>query len=132
MQQGSGGPLVLVVDDDEDTRELYRLIFESAGYRVAEAGFLRQAAAVLLTDPAIVLTDWLLPDGNGLDVCAAASARGAGIRVIAVTGLALDEEQQAAARARGCVAILQKPIDPDALLAAVVAGLSGPEAVPRR
>ena len=31
-------PLVLIVDDDTDTRELYRMVLESVGYRVEDAG----------------------------------------------------------------------------------------------
>ena len=42
--------------------------------------------------PDVVLTDWLLPDGNGLDVCRALERRAATrhVPVVAVTGLTLD------------------------------------------
>ena len=39
-------PLVLVVDDDSDTRELYRMMLESVGYRVEDAGQVHSALAV--------------------------------------------------------------------------------------
>jgi PAS domain S-box-containing protein len=112
---------VLVVDDDADTRDLYRLVLESVGYQVAEAGLLLQAVEALRgVPPAAVLTDWLLPDGNGLDVCAAVHARvRGGIPIVAVTGLTVGPDQLAEAQARGCAAVLQKPADPDAVLAAL-------------
>ena len=40
-------PLVLVVDDDTDTRELYRMVLESVGYRVEDAGHVSSADAAL-------------------------------------------------------------------------------------
>ena len=68
-------PLVLVVDDDTDTRELYRMVLESVGYRVEDAASVSSAdAALARVGPDVVLTDWLLPDGNGLDVCRALGA----------------------------------------------------------
>src|SRR5687768_9702353 len=88
-------PLVLVVDDDADTRELYRLVLEAVGYRVEVAAHVRGAAAGLdRFVPDVVLTDWLLPDGQGLDVCEAMLSRRATrlVPVVAVTGLAFDEE----------------------------------------
>ena len=35
-------PLVLVVDDDTDTRELYRLVLETVGYRVEDVATSRR------------------------------------------------------------------------------------------
>lgn len=119
-------PLVLVVDDDLDTRELYRVILESVGYRVADAARVAEAAAALAeTVPDIVVTDWLLPDGNGPAMCEALHARGAtrDIPVIVISGLVLKPEQDAMVRARGCVSVLVKPVDPDAILRAVQCAL---------
>ena len=115
-------PLVLVVDDDLDTRELYRVILDSAGYETADAsttGDARGALASIVPD--VVMTDWLLPDGNGFDVCDAVRARAATRQtpVVAVTGMTLTAAQHADARARGCVAIIEKPASPDVVLLAV-------------
>src|SRR5687768_14929850 len=107
-------PLVLVVDDDADTRELYRLVLEAVGYRVEVAAHVRGAAASLdRFVPHVVLTDWLLPDGQGLDVCDAMLSRRSTrlVPVVAVTGLTCDDELHRRAKARGVVAILEKPAD---------------------
>ena len=123
-------PLVLVIDDDTDTREMYRMVLESVGYRVEEAASLTSSVAALARAvPDVVLTDWLLPDGNGLDVCRSLSSRVAtrNVPVVAITGLALDGDALNAADCPGMVKMLQKPADPDAILAgirdAVVIGL---------
>ena len=114
-------PLVLIVDDDRDTRELYRIVLESVGYRVEEASRIADAADTLKnTVPDVVMTDWLLPDGNGLDVCRAVHARTAtrGISIVAVTGLAFDDGG-AEAKRHGVATLIPKPADPDVILAAI-------------
>ena len=115
-------PLVLVVDDDTDTRELYRLVLETVGYRVEDVASVSAAAAALSrVIPDVVLTDWLLPDGNGLDVCRTLGGRAATrhVPVIAVTGLVLDGEAVKVTDCPGMVALLQKPADPDAILCGI-------------
>ena len=115
-------PLVLIVDDDTDTRELYRLVLESVGYRVEDAGTVSSATAVLSRlVPDVVLTDWLLPDGNGLDVCRALGCRVSTrqVPVVAVTGVTLDGGLAGPADCPGMVTVLQKPAEPDAILAGV-------------
>ena len=119
-------PLVLVVDDDTDTRELYRLVLETVGYRVEDVASVTAAAAALARIvPDVVLTDWLLPDGNGLDVCRALSARAATrhVPVIAVSGLMLDGDTVKVGDCPGMVSLLQKPADPDAILAGIRDGV---------
>lgn len=60
---------VLVVDDDEPTRETLRVLLEDAGYAVAEAPDGQAALEMLRSTPyhAIVLFDLLMPvlDGVG-------------------------------------------------------------------
>lgn len=120
-------PLVFVVDDDQDTRELYRVILESVGYRVQDAGHVAAAASGFhAVVPDVVLTDWRLPDGTGLDVCEALHARGATrqVPVVALSGLAVPSALESRARLRGCVEFLEKPADPDTILAAIAQALS--------
>jgi PAS domain S-box-containing protein len=115
-------PLVLVVDDDTDTRELYRIVLESVGYRVEDTGNVKGASSTLSRlVPDAVLTDWMLPDGDGLDVCRALRDRGAtrAVPVVAVTGVTFDGDGEARARHEGVVTLLEKPADPDAILGAI-------------
>jgi CheY-like chemotaxis protein len=62
-------PVILVVDDDRDTRELYRACFGMSGFVTAEASTGQEAitaAERLLPD--VMLTDLILPDVDGFPV----------------------------------------------------------------
>lgn len=110
-------PVIVVVDDDRDTRELYRASFDTVGYRTAEAETGGEAIAIahrLLPD--LVLTDYLLPDIDGLTVAARLreQARTAAIRVILVTGYGGDDLSRRASNA-GIARALLKPCLPDVM-----------------
>ena len=79
---------VLVVDEDPSTRFLFRLIFESASYRVTEAPN-GVAALILIHDelPDLVVTDMMMPMMKGTELIRhlRAEPRTAGIRMLAVT-----------------------------------------------
>lgn len=61
---------VLVVDDDQDIRDVVRFILEDAGYEVIDAGDGESALQTLRDSPTplIALLDLLMPRLNGLDV----------------------------------------------------------------
>ena len=115
-------PLVLAVDDDLDTRELYHLLLESVGYRVATASGVRAAAATAADEaPSVVITDWRLPDGNGLNVLNAVYERHPQQRppFVAISGFDLEAPVTEEARAKGFTNVLVKPVLPDDLLRVV-------------
>jgi PAS domain S-box-containing protein len=67
---GEGGR-ILLVEDEPTHAELIQLAFERSGYgfEVRHASSLKEAKRLLAEDPPdLVLTDWLLPDGRGLDL----------------------------------------------------------------
>src|SRR4029077_19647838 len=78
-------PFVLVADDDQDTRELYRACFDTSGYRTAEAGTGSQAivSAVEIV-PDVLLTDFVLPDIDGVTIARRLKAdpRTTGVRIV--------------------------------------------------
>ena len=123
----SSSPLVLVVDDDRDTRELYRMVLETVGYRVADAATVSDAASVAPRQrPDLVVTDWRLPDGTGVSVAEAIHASPATrfTPLVVLSGMHLDQEATARARERGCVAFLEKPVLPDEFVRFVAAGIT--------
>ena len=63
-RSGSTPVPILVVDDDESTRECLRLVLEDAGYPVVEATMVSDALAHLqaATRGHIVLLDWVMPE----------------------------------------------------------------------
>jgi two-component system C4-dicarboxylate transport response regulator DctD len=113
-------PLVLVVDDDRDTRELYRLALDLAGYRVIDAATIADAVRVSRAEPATVAVgDWRLPDGDGLDLAAALGDLSRDTALFAVTGVTLSPADVDFAHARGFHRVMQKPVLPDALVQTV-------------
>ena len=76
------GKLVLLVDDEFDILSTYTMLFEYSGYRVATAANGGQAlAAAALEQPAIVVSDFMMPVMDGADLCRAWRAD-AGLRPI--------------------------------------------------
>jgi two-component system alkaline phosphatase synthesis response regulator PhoP len=61
---------ILVVEDEPDIRELVRYNLEQAGFRVVEADDGETALQKVRSEqPALVLLDLMLPEGDGLEVC---------------------------------------------------------------
>jgi CheY-like chemotaxis protein len=108
--------LILLVEDDPDTRELYRTILRNGGYAVVAVEDGLAALRYLESEvPDAVVLDLGLPRLPGRDVHQEMAAQGLTphIPIIVVTGssAAVDEHNFA------CV--LRKPIDPDDLIDAV-------------
>jgi CheY-like chemotaxis protein len=111
-------PLVLVVDDYQDAREMYAEYLSFSGFRVVEASTGTEAVekAVALR-PDVILMDLSLP---GMDGWAATRQlknddRTKGIPVVALTGHALAGASEGA-RLAGCDAFVTKPCLPDELV----------------
>jgi len=110
---------VLVVDDDRTIRETLGEYFAALGYAsrvAATATEGRRAAAEHAPD--VVLVDLRLPDANGLTLLEALHADDPELGVIILTGHA-DVPTAVAAMRQGALDFLEKPVDLDALGAAV-------------
>jgi CheY-like chemotaxis protein len=108
-------PIVLVVDDDEDTRYLIRLALEARGYRVCEAEDGEQAIATASHEqPDTILMDISMPVLNGLTATARIRERSelGKIPIVAVTAHN-ETDLRASAEASGFTAYVTKPIDFD-------------------
>lgn len=114
-------PLVLVVDDYQDAREMYAEYLTFSGFRVAEAtSGLEAVQKAFALEPDVVLMDLSLP---GLDGWAATrrlktDRRTRHIPVVALTGHALAGASDGA-REAGCDAFVTKPCLPDELVAEI-------------
>jgi two-component system, cell cycle response regulator DivK len=115
------GPLILVVDDYEDAREMYAEYLRFCGFRVAEARngneALEQAFALM---PDLILMDLSLPGMDGWEATRQLKAdeRTRQIPVVALTGHALAGASEGAKRA-GCDSFVTKPCLPDDLVVEV-------------
>lgn len=119
----SEGPraTVLIVEDNEDNRIIYRTFLEHHGYVVLEA---TDGEAGVRTArehrPDLVLMDISMPVLNGYEATKLLKSDPvtAGIPVIALTAHAMAEDRARAAEA-GCDAYLAKPAEPRQVLAEV-------------
>jgi CheY-like chemotaxis protein len=110
-------PLVLLVDDEPDQVEMYRLGLEASGLRVVSA-FNGADGVSLARDhtPHVVVLDVRLPDMTGWDVCAVLKTDPRTERIPVVLLTAAAEPTLAdQAVAAGCAAYLLKPCFPDEL-----------------
>jgi two-component system, NtrC family, response regulator HydG len=110
-------PRILLVEDDTAVRLVLIEILFDAGYEVDAAQSLKAGAAILDGGPRfdLVITDYRLPDGNGMALVD--KARRCSTPTLIITGddRDLDPEKYA---------VLTKPMRPGAFLAAVRAALS--------
>jgi CheY-like chemotaxis protein len=119
-------PLVLLVEDYQDARDMYADYLRFAGFRVAEAGngidALEQARALL---PDIVLMDLSLPRLDGWEATRRLKAdpRTKHIPILVLTGHAQADDAEGARRA-GCDAFLAKPCLPDVVASRLEAVLA--------
>ena len=111
-------PLVLVVEDYQDAREMYAAYLQFSGFEVAEAG--NGIEAIEKTQellPDIVLMDLALPRMDGWEATRRLKndERTRHIPIVALTGHALAGHAEGA-REAGCDAFVTKPCLPDALV----------------
>jgi CheY-like chemotaxis protein len=87
-------PTILLVDDESAVRAALRKIFERGGLTVREAHSGRDALETVAEDPGIaaVVSDFLMPELDGLDFYDALVARSPHLRnrVVFLTGAARD------------------------------------------
>jgi CheY-like chemotaxis protein len=104
---------ILVVDDHELNLKLLERVLEIEGHEVRAADSLAAAERALAEEqPAMIVLDLNLPDGNGLELTRRLKSHPvtASIPIVACTaGVMPDDEHQALEA--GCDAYVSKPID---------------------
>ena len=110
-------PIILLVEDDADTRDMYHTALEFSGYWVVDAPDAHYAmVGVLEVEPDLIVTDLGLPggrDGIGLARALKENPRTSDIPLLALTGrdpASLGEESRLFSD------VLLKPLLPDALI----------------
>ena len=134
MALPSPAPLILVVEDFEDAREMYRDYLDFAGFRVETArdGLegIEKARALL---PDLILMDLSLPGIDGWEATRLlkADATTKHILVVALSAHALATEGERA-RSAGCDGFIPKPCLPPDLVSEIDRYLKGPSTSPTR
>jgi len=115
-------PLLAVVDDDADVRVALMRLISSAGFAVetfaSGAEFLR---VIEDHEPDCVVLDLHMPEMNGFEIQGALAGH-PGVPVVVITGHDTPESR-VRAFALGAKAYLCKPVNDDALLAAIGAAM---------
>lgn len=113
------GPLVLVIDDDRFSRQVFQAVLEAAGYRVVVAPDGASGLATFRTEhPLVVVTDLAMPVLDGRQVALALQGEPTAPPVIAATAHreAYGEQSDLSEL---FYAVLDKPVDPTRFLQTV-------------
>ena len=113
----------LIVDDEEDARDLVATILEDCGCQVERAGSVKDALRQLSTDvPDVLLSDIGMPEQDGYELIRQVRSlpreRGGDIPAAALTAWARPEDRQRMLNA-GYSLHLPKPVEPAELVAVV-------------
>ncbi len=79
-------PSILLVEDDKAISTAVQTLLAHYGYEVTLARTLNEAKKLIQNNPALVILDLMLPDGDGLDLMERMRATGSKARVIILTG----------------------------------------------
>src|SRR5512141_931458 len=108
---------VLLVEDDEDNRELMAEVLAGAGFEVVSAASGSEGLKSLSERSVdVIVTDVGMPGMGGLELAAAARKVAPSVPVVVVTGWA---EREDIGAAKDVDAVLVEPVDPDVLAQAV-------------
>ena len=117
---------ILIIDDEQPVRSVFRRALERAGHEVSEAGDgqagLKQIAQSSFD---LVVTDIVMPTMEGVEFIFQVHREQPDLKVIAMSGggRVAPKAYLDMARAAGAVSVLAKPFTIEALLAAVDAAL---------
>lgn len=110
-------PLILVVENDPDSRDLLKILLELSGYEVAVAGSGEQALSLMESlRPDVVLMETRLPDLDGLAVLRRLRKHWL-LGAVPIVAISCNSTPafRGAALAAGCNELLVKPLDFDSL-----------------
>ena len=113
---------ILVIEDDAALAQTFQEILEAEEYAVTLAATAAEArAAIEQHPPDLVLTDLVLPDADGLILCADLKAK-LGVPLIVVSGTVRKRDSVLALKL-GADDFISKPFDVDELLSRIEAAL---------
>ena len=112
---------ILIVEDEEDVRELTRDVLEMNGFTVLESLDAADAIRIAETHPGsidLLITDVVMPQMSGPDLARRLREARPALRVLCMSGYPESAEREVAGAA-AWTAWLQKPFNPDGLIAKV-------------
>jgi two-component system nitrogen regulation response regulator NtrX len=114
---------VLIIDDEGNIRRMLRMLLESEGYGVREAGTAEEGLAEAeRAPPEVVLLDLMLPAMSGLDALPRLGTVVPGVPVVMMSGRATLSDAVEATR-RGAFHFIEKPLTPETVLVTLRAAM---------
>ena len=108
---------ILLVEDDADTAEFVKALLEKSRYRVTIAKDGGQAhASFVMHKPDFVILDLILPGESGFEICERMKNHDKTVPVMILSAIEMEEAYNLASRV-GADGFMEKPFDPDELLA---------------
>ncbi len=123
-EQVTGPTRILLIDDDQRMLKLLAHHLRKEGYDITTAESSEEGLdKALRLQPQLVVTDWLMPGMNGLELCRTLRQSKAGRRMyVLIVTAREDDERVVEAFAAGVDDYIVKPFNPRILLARVRAG----------
>ena len=110
---------ILIVDDEPHTRRVLALNLRQDGHEISESAGVKEALRLIAaSDYDVVLTDQKMPDGDGLQVLAAAMEANPIVAVVIITAFATVDLAVESMR-QGAFDFITKPYQPEVVRAAV-------------
>jgi two-component system, NtrC family, response regulator AtoC len=111
---------ILVVDDQASIADGLRLTLEADGFSVRIAGSVKTALSALAQNEAqLAIVDLMLPDGDGLALTRELRSRDPLLEVLVITAYGSVRKAMEATKDAGAFYVLEKPFDPDEVVALV-------------
>jgi CheY-like chemotaxis protein len=127
---------ILVAEDTVDLQALITAWLEEAGHTVVRASGGRELVQLVQARPFdLIVTDILMPDGDGWDAIAEVHRLRPEMRILAISGGAREMPASAVlrvARGAGAIGMLEKPFSRPDLLAAIIRVMAQRKIEPKR
>jgi two-component system, chemotaxis family, chemotaxis protein CheY len=122
---------ILIIDDEEEVREVLRLQLESANYNVIEASDGEEGVKMMklgsnLLQVGMIICDIRMPKVNGIEAIDYLKKNAPSIPIIVLTGYP-DSELAVSLMKKGVKDYMVKPVEKEKLLAKVAEILAAPQ-----
>jgi two-component system, NtrC family, sensor kinase len=123
MPEGAVRGRVLIIDDQEPTRYVFRRILTNAGFQVLEADTGTEGLTKAMVLPDVIIADVNLPDMLGYDLVRRikANASTSNIPILQISASFISDESKVQALEGGADSYLIQPVEPAVLIAQVQA-----------
>ena len=115
-------PNILIIEDDEAIRGLYRIALTRAGYSVIEAEDGKDGLKKFDSNPIdLVITDIVMPEKEGIETIIELRAKSPEAKIIAISGggKVTPDNYLLTAKKLGANRVFAKPLDMKVLLGAI-------------